>query len=460
MKIPILIVEDDYKLREAIVETLNLSGYAARVASDEIETLQILNSEKIGLVISDVNLGNGDDGIALLEKIKINHPNIPVLIMTAFASVENAVRAMRAGAIDYLVKPFMPEGLISLVQRYFIGLFPSCDQPIAESQAMKSILQMVKRVAVAPVTILLTGASGTGKEVIAKYIHKCSSYSQGPFIAINCAAIPDNMLEALLFGYEKGAFTGAYNASAGKFELAQNGTLLLDEISELPLVLQAKLLRVLQEKEVERLGGKKNIPLNIRVVAATNKNLREEVENKRFREDLFFRLNVFPINIPPLENRKEDILPLTNRILAIQSEQIGCKVPELTEDAKEHLLHRKWLGNVRELENVLQRAMVIKNTDQISKRELLIGDFDEVAIINSNNVMSQEVRQAAVLDDLLRDQEYDIILNALQDNHGHREATAKELGVSSRTLRYKIAQMKEIGLKIPASSKATGGDGI
>ena len=453
MKKPILIVEDDYKLREAIIETLKLNGYATRVASDEPGALQILSNEQIGLVISDVNLGCGNDGIVLLEKVKTNYSNIPVLIMTAYASIENAVKAIRAGAVDYLVKPFMPESLIDLVQRYFIGVIPTCDQPIAESNAMKFILQLVERVAVTPVTILLTGASGTGKEVIAKYIHKCSAYSKGPFIAINCAAIPDNMLEALLFGYEKGAFTGAYNASAGKFELAQDGTLLLDEISEMPLALQAKLLRVLQEKEVERLGGKKNIALNVRVIAAANKNLRAEVENKKFREDLYFRLNVFPINIPPLRDRKDDILPLTQRILALQAEQMGCKLPELTADAEKHLMERRWLGNVRELENVLQRAMVIKNNDKISKRELLIGDFDEIAMINNSNIEEKEYG----LDNILKEQEYDLILQALQNNNGNREAAAKELGISTRTLRYKLAQIKELGIKIPDAAKSIRG---
>ena len=357
-------------------------------------------------------------------------------------------------AVNYLVKPFMPESLISLAQRNMVGVIPHCDEPIAESAAMKVILQMAERVALTHVTVLLTGASGVGKEVVAKYIHKSSLFKQGPFVAVNCAAIPDNMLEAMLFGYEKGAFTGAYNASAGKFELAQNGTLLLDEISEMPLALQAKLLRVLQEKEVERLGGKKNIPLNVRVIAATNKNLRAEVEAKKFREDLFFRLNVFPINIPALDARKEDILPLTNRILAIQSEQLGCKMPELMIDAQEHLLNRKWLGNVRELENVLQRAMVVKNTDQISRLELSIGDFDEIMMINHKTIEDNEHS----LDNMLRDQEYDLILKALQNNNGHREATAKELGISSRTLRYKLVKMKEAGFNTPNLLRVTRGD--
>ena len=382
MKAPILIVEDDHVLSEAIVETLKIHGYHGKTVYSEMEALSMLSRENFGMLISDVNLGVGNEGIDLLEKIKTFNPSMPVLIMTAYASIENAVKAMQSGAVDYLVKPFIPESLISLIQRYSLSMVQKSEQPIAESNCMKNILNMVERVATTPVTMLLTGASGTGKEVIAKYIHKCSDYNNGPFIAVNCAAIPENMLEALLFGYEKGAFTGAYNSSAGKFELAQNGTLLLDEISEMPLLLQAKILRVLQEKEVERLGAKKTISLNLRIIAATNKDLREEVKKKKFREDLFFKLNVFPIDIPPLNARKEDILPLASRILALQAEQFACKIPELTKEAEEHLLNRKWLGNVRELENVIQRAMLLKSGDKIDRRELLIGDFDEVALVN------------------------------------------------------------------------------
>lgn len=451
---PVLIVEDDHKLCEAIVETLQLNGYTTRVASNETEALNILAEIKVGLVISDVNLGTSNDGIDLLEKIKILYPNVHVLIMTAYASIENAVKAMRSGAVDYLVKPFIPEGLINLVQRYYINMLPFCNQPIAESSAMKSILRMAERVAATPVTVLLTGASGTGKEVIAKYTHNCSSYKQGPFVAINCAAIPENMLEAMLFGYEKGAFTGAYNATAGKFELAQNGTLLLDEISEMPLLLQAKLLRVIQEKEVERLGGKKSISLNVRIIAATNKNLREEVNNKNFREDLFFRLNVFPINIPPLRERKEDILPLARRIVSLQAELTGIEIPEFTKEAEDYLLQKKWLGNVRELENVIQRAIVLKNSEKITLRDLSVGEFEEITMIN-NNVREEKNHD---LDQMLRGQEYEIILQALNANKGQREATAKLLGVSTRTLRYKIAQMKEMGINVPYAGKEIQGD--
>ena len=460
MSVSVLIVEDDYKLREAITETLNISGFSSKVASNASEAMQQLNTEKIGLVISDVNLSEGSNGISLLEKIKTEHPNMPVIIMTAFASIENSVKAMRAGAVDYLVKPFMPESLVNLVERYFVGMTAGAEEPVAESLTMKAIMQMAGRVAAVPVTVLLTGASGTGKEVIAKYIHKNSAHKDGPFVAINCAAIPDNMLEALLFGYEKGAFTGAYNASAGKFELAMDGTLLLDEISEMPLILQAKLLRVLQEREVERLGGKKSIPLNVRIIAATNRNLREEVANKRFREDLFFRLNVFPINIPPLSERKEDIIPLASRILQFQAKQLGVVVPTLSEDAKNYLLQRKWLGNVRELENVLQRAIVIKNTDEISKRELIFGDFDEVAMVNNSNLQVSEKEEEQLLDVKLRDQEFSIILASLSKNNCVREATAKELGLSPRTLRHKIAQMKQAGLKIANPSTVTRGDNL
>lgn len=444
MKKPlILIVENDLKLRATIAEVLASHGYLTEIANDEVTALNILAREQVGLVISELTLALANDGIILLKKTKMLYPNLPVLIITAYAGIENAVIAMQAGAINYLVKPFVPENLINLVQRYFVSILTVPEQLVAESSGMKKVLHMAKRVAPTMVTVLLTGASGTGKEVIAKYIHKCSTVNQGPFVAINCAAIPDNMLEALLFGYEKGAFTGAYNASQGKFELAQHGTLLLDEITEMPLGLQAKLLRVLQEKEVERLGGKKTISLNVRIIAASNKNLREEVIKKNFREDLYFRLNVFPITIPPLAARKADILPLAKKIIALQAGDDGGKVPHLSQEAAEYLLQRKWFGNVRELENVIQRAMVLKTSDQIQLDDLSFIDLDEVIMVNEKESAENN------LEDKLREQEYEIILEVLQKYSGQREATAKELGVSSRTLRYKLAQMKELGIRVP-----------
>ena len=450
---PILIIEDDFKLQQAISETLQLSGYQSVSVNTAEEGMKEIDQSNFSMIISDVNLGQGMNGLEFLEKVTNQQKEIPILIITAFASIEDAVLAMQRGAIDYLVKPFVPERLISLVQRYSVSSLPLCEEPIAVNEKMKQVLEMAKRVAKTKVTVLLTGESGTGKEVLAKYIHKKSNVSDGPFVAINCAAIPDNMLEAMLFGHEKGAFTGAYQASAGKFELAQDGTLLLDEVSEMPLVLQAKLLRVIQEREVERLGGKKSIPLNIRIIAATNKSLREAVKENKFREDLYFRLSVFPIQIPALHQRTEDIIPLAEVILQSQCQQENRNGVVLSESAKKHLLQRKWPGNIRELENVLQRAIILQTSDELSVDDLSVGDFEEITFVGV-----KEQFPSKELDSVLKDKEYTMILKVLKENQGCRQSTAEILGISTRTLRHKIAKMRESGLDVPEIKKLARGD--
>ncbi|MES9814156.1 MAG: sigma-54 dependent transcriptional regulator [Candidatus Thiodiazotropha sp.] len=290
----VLIVEDDPALREALSDTLELAGYPICVAEEGGAAMNLLQQRSVGMVVSDVQM-HPMDGHTLLRKIRERYPDLPVLLMTAYGTIEKAVMAMHDGAVDYLTKPFEAEVLVSKVASHIrTAVGPVLDGPVAEDLRSREVLDLALRVAGSDATVLLHGESGTGKEVYARYIHQHSTRSEGPFVAINCAAIPENMLEAVLFGYEKGAFTGAYQATAGKFEQAQGGTLLLDEISEMSLALQAKLLRVLQEKELERLGGRKLIELDVRVLATTNRKLREEVSAGRFREDLFYRLNVFP----------------------------------------------------------------------------------------------------------------------------------------------------------------------
>ncbi|PWU30869.1 sigma-54-dependent Fis family transcriptional regulator, partial [Pseudomonas sp. RW407] len=307
----ILLVEDDRALREALSDTLLIGGCEFTAVDSAEAALVALQREAFGLVVSDVNMP-GMDGHQLLGLIRARYPQLPVLLMTAFGAVERAVDAMRQGAADYLVKPFEPKVLLELVARHAQGQVPVAEGegPVAVEPASRQLLELAARVARSDSTVLISGESGTGKEVLARYIHQQSPRANKPFIAINCAAIPDNMLEATLFGHEKGAFTGAIAAQPGKFELADGGTILLDEISEMPLALQAKLLRVLQEREVERVGARKPIELDIRVLATTNRDLLGEVAAGRFREDLYYRLSVFPLAWRALRERPADILPL------------------------------------------------------------------------------------------------------------------------------------------------------
>jgi len=319
---------------------------------------------------------------------------------------------------------------------------------VAEDQSTRKLAALAKRVASTDATVMISGDSGAGKEVFAQMIHRHSARAKGPFVAINCAAIPENMLEASLFGYEKGAFTGAYQARAGKFEQSQGGTLLLDEISEMDLGLQAKLLRVLQEREVERLGGREVIPLDVRVLATTNRNMREEVAAGRFREDLFYRLNVFPLHLSPLCQRKADILPLTNRLIRKYSPE-GRSIPHLSKQAQQALLDHSWPGNVRELDNVIQRALILLNGDQIEVEDLCF-EFD-VSTASNLSVDAEPFSAPATegLGDDLKNREFELILDALRD-HGSRKAAAERLGISPRTLRYKLARMREQGIAVPA----------
>ncbi|MDA0892351.1 MAG: sigma-54 dependent transcriptional regulator, partial [Proteobacteria bacterium] len=306
----VLIVEDDPTLRMALVDTLEVAGYQVYEAINGKEALLQLMHHDVEAIVSDVQM-DVMDGDELLAQVRDRYPSIPILMMTAHASIERAVSAIRDGAVDYLQKPFEASDLVTAVARMTAGSKVGSSAMVAEDPATKSILEVARRVAPSDASIMISGESGTGKEVLAKTIHELSNRADKPFVALNCAAIPENMLEAILFGYEKGAFTGAQTAREGKFEQANGGTLLLDEISEMALELQAKLLRVLQEQEVERLGGKCLIPLDVRVLATTNRRLTDEVASGRFREDLYFRLNVFPMELPPLRARPEDIIPLS-----------------------------------------------------------------------------------------------------------------------------------------------------
>jgi two-component system response regulator FlrC len=397
------------------------------------------------MVVSDVQM-RPMDGHTLLREIKASHPEMPVLLMTAYGSIEKAVAAMHDGAVDYLVKPFEAEVLVSKVAGHIKPANESSiDGPVVEDLRSREVLELARRVARSEATVLLNGESGTGKEVFARYIHQCSARAEGPFVAINCAAIPENMLEAVLFGYEKGAFTGAYQSAPGKFEQAQGGTLLLDEISEMSLALQAKLLRVLQERELERLGGRKLIELDVRVLATTNRKLREEVSAGRFREDLYYRLNVFPLTLPPLRERQRDILPLARHLLQ-KSLRPGQPLPEFSNEVKQRLLSHSWPGNIRELDNLMQRALILHNEGQIHEGDICFEETTEaVTVVQEHKLPSAGGR----LPEDLRSVEEQMILDALEEVNGSRKRVAEKLGISERTLRYKIARMREAGLAIP-----------
>jgi two-component system response regulator FlrC len=433
----VLIVEDDGALREALIDTLELSGYRVMAATQAEEAVAILERERPGLVLSDVQMP-GMDGHELLRVIKAKAPGLPVVLMTAYGQIERAVEAMRDGAADYLPKPFETDRLAAVVARYLrseeecvhCGL-------VAEDKASLALLEMVRKVAPTEVSVLLTGESGVGKEVYARYLHQNSPRAGGPFVAVNCAAIPENLVEATLFGHEKGAFTGAVGSQAGKFEQAQGGTLLLDEVSEIPLHIQTKLLRVLQEKMVERVGGKSLIPLDVRVVAASNRNLADWVKEGRFREDLYYRLNVFPIEIPPLRTRKADVVPLAKHFLNLYADSIGRAGFALSAAAAAELTGYDWPGNIRELGNVVQRAMILAPGTSIEPMHLMLP------------TRPVEAAGSAVQNDAaggqIKDMEKAMILETLAKTGGSRKRTAEVLGISERTLRYKLQRYREEG---------------
>ncbi|EIK53985.1 two component, sigma-54 specific, transcriptional regulator, Fis family protein [Stutzerimonas stutzeri TS44] len=450
----ILLVEDDHALREALGDTLELGGHVYRAVASAEAALQALREEAFGLVVSDVNMP-GMDGHELLGVIRQRHPQVPVLLMTAFGAIERAVDAMRQGAVDYLLKPFEPKALLSLIAQHACGHLGEPGQgPVAHAPLSRQLLELSTRVAQSDSTVLISGESGTGKEVLARYIHQQSPRASGPFIAINCAAIPDNMLEATLFGHEKGAFTGAVAAQPGKFELADGGTLLLDEISEMPLGLQAKLLRVLQEREVERVGARKPITLDIRVLATTNRNLQSEVAAGRFREDLFYRLSVFPLAWAPLRERAADIVPLAERLLAKHGQKMRQAPARLSEAARRCLQAHAWPGNVRELDNAIQRALILQRGGVIEPADLCLDGIELTPASVSSQApaaVAAAAKPAAALGDDLRQHEFQLIIETLRSERGRRKEAADRLGISPRTLRYKLAQMRDAGFDVEAA---------
>ncbi len=476
-KAQILIVEDDRDLRDALVTTLELAKFQVHEAANGQEALVSLARNPVDMVVSDVNMP-GMSGHELLAEVQRHYPGLPMMLITAYGQISHAVSAMQSGAIDYLVKPFEPQVLVDAVTKVVGGSRQrSSDEAIAEDPISKRMFQLAAKVAASDSTVMISGESGTGKEVLARYIHQQSPRADQPFVAINCAAIPENMLEAILFGHEKGAFTGAVASSPGKFEQANGGTILLDEISEMELGLQSKLLRVLQEREVERVGGRKTITLDVRVIATTNRDLGHYVREGKFREDLYYRLTVFPMHWQPLRERPLDILPLAKYLLKKHCRKMKLTGLTLAEDARRALASHSWPGNVRELDNAIQRALVLQQGNVIHQEDLclelgitgrselssqavpaaqLTAPLPDVEPVEPGNltvdpeiVSSDEAfSEASSLGDDLRQQEFRIIIQTLKRERGRRNRAAEHLGISPRTLRYKLAQMRDAGIDL------------
>jgi two-component system response regulator FlrC len=449
-RLNILVVEDDAGLRDALAVTLCCAGHRVVQADGGLAALAEIERDSFNLVVSDLRM-LPMDGLQLLAELRRRDPQLPVLLMTAFGDVDKAVAAMRGGACEFLMKPFEPEVLLAHVQRHAV-VPPDSSGIIAVDPRTRQLLAIAARVAASDATVLLTGESGTGKEVFARYIHQRSARSRSPFVAINCAAIPENLLEATLFGYEKGAYTGAQGAQAGKFEQADGGSLLLDEISEMPLGLQAKLLRVLQEREVERVGGRKPVPLDIRVVATSNRDMVQEVAAGRFREDLYYRLNVFPLVIPALRERPQDIVPLARHFAALHGTRLGRQA-KFAAAAEAILAACAWPGNVRELENAVQRAMILAPADLIEAEHLQLSTLLAATGRESAGTAAAESPPSLAASapppaaaTRMKDLERQHILDTLAAVGGSRKQAVQRLGISERTLRYKLQQYRAAGL--------------
>jgi len=453
----ILVVEDDSELQEALVDTLELNGFEVVAVSSAEDALVALDDE-IAMIFTDIRM-DGMNGYDLMTRIRAIKPYLPIVLMTAYGTVEQAVEAMKAGAVDYILKPFEADVLVEKAKSYFYRDASSDEDFVVADPTTIQLKALAQKVAESDTSVMITGESGTGKEVLARFIHNHSTRNKEPFIAINCAAIPENMLEATLFGYEKGAFTGALKAMPGKFELAQNGTIFLDEIGEMKPELQAKLLRVLQEREVERIGSSRIIKLDVRVLSASNVDMKSAISKGSFREDLFYRLNVFPMRLPPLRDRPKDIAAITERLL--QRHCGGRRVePMISAPAMRALIQYPWPGNIRELDNVIQRALVMMSGDAIQLQDIFLdetfADLTDSITSEYSGLESVKISETAPVRDVehpsasmdLKEREVQIILETLKANNGHRQKTAEALNISPRTLRYKLAKFKEQGLEV------------
>jgi len=449
----ILIVEDEAKMRRLLELNLGDEGYTVHAASDAEAGLNILRQEKVDLVLTDLKLP-GMNGLEFLQMVKRTNATVPVVVMTAYGTVETAVEAMKAGAVDYVLKPFPLEEIQLVVRkeldvhrlreenlslREALGQRYEFKNIVARSPKMQEILALVERVAPANSTVLLGGESGVGKDLIARAIHQHSRRASGPFVKINCTAIPENLLESELFGYEKGAFTGAVTSKPGKFELADKGTIFLDEIGDVPSVIQVKLLRVLQEREFEHLGGTRTLKVDVRLVAATNRDLRAALEQGTFREDLYYRLNVVPISIPPLREHKEDIPYLVDHFIERFASESGKQISGIAPAALKLLMDFHWPGNVRELENIIERAVAFADGASIDVRDIRLDLSPRLASSDSGAAAGAVPFPPEGI--TLEQYEDEIIREALRRAGGNKSQAARRLGLSRNALRYRLSRM-------------------
>ena len=451
--IHILIVDDESDMRQALSFSLTRQGYSVDQSSNAMDAIEKVRRLPFSLAIVDERMPN-TSGIELMDMIKQTHPNLPVIIITAYGTIENSVKAMQLGASDYIQKPFSSGDIAFLVKKYAIqnrwmnvqGRAPlSGSKPmLTRNEKFMDAIRIANSVARSSATVLIQGESGTGKELLAAHIHS-QSKREGSYIAVNCAALPETLAESELFGYEKGAFTGALKMKPGKFELADSGTIVLDEISELSFSLQAKLLRALQEKMIDRIGGCKSIPINFRLIAISNTDLKTAVMENTFREDLYYRLNVIPITIPPLRNRKEDVILLTDFFIEKYCLLYHFQPKKISEEVRQRLCENPWRGNVRELENIIERAVLMSQDYDVICPDHLIAEglpFEGKNIkTNADYAISP-----------LKNMEKEMIFKTLKEVNENRTQAAKRLGISIRTLRNKLNEYKDNAIDLKRAS--------
>ena len=446
----ILIVDDNPSMRLALSESLDSCGYNVETSDSGADALEKFQEDKFGVVITDMRMPKLG-GIEVLREIKRKSPTTPVIVITGYGTVNTAVEAMKEGASDFIMKPFSVDHLESIVKKVVAEkdergedesqhdageLLSSGKKILTRDEKMLAFLELLKGVSKSKASILIQGESGTGKELIASHIHRNSNRANMPFVAVNCAAIPHNLLESEMFGYEKGAFTGASNRKLGKFEMANGGTLMLDEISEMDIWLQAKLLRVIQESEVDRLGGKAPIPVDVRIISTTNVDLKKCVEEKKFRDDLYYRLNVIPIRVPSLRERRGDIIFLCENFLEKYSRLNGTTRPALSKEAAGVLESYEWPGNVRELENVIERAVLLSGGETIFPENLCLEGE------KGRQPPDETLRAVATKDTTLREMEKTLIFKTLKKENGNKTRASETLGISVRTIRNKLNEYK------------------
>jgi DNA-binding NtrC family response regulator len=454
----ILVVDDDNLSRQFLVEAVKSLGFQVAIARDGNEGFEQARNTSPDIVLTDLRMP-GSDGLQLVERLKNEMPGLPVVVITAHGTVETAVQAMRRGAVDFLMKPCTADTLQLVLRRiertsklereneYLRQeVLGAGSRTIAESPAMQETVRAAQRIAKSKGTVLVTGESGTGKERIAQMIHQESNRAGAPFVRVNCAALSENLLESELFGHEKGAFTGAIKSREGRFELADGGTLLLDEIGEISPALQAKLLRVLEEEEFERVGGTATIKVDVRVIATTNRDLAAEVKSGRFREDLYYRLHVLPIHVSPLRERSKDVLTLARHFLTHFARTQGTNELTLSTAAEQKLLQWTWPGNVRELENVLQRAVVLTQGTTIEPTDIAFGAATGPVGVLQGGLDSIPAALPSLANRPLADIEREAILETLASTGGNKTEAARRMGVSARTLSNKMKLWRQLGL--------------